>query len=100
MAMRAGSSILLRSLRSSTGFMSSRGMAAAASENAMPLTFAAPNAVHYDKVNVWQVDVTGLDGTFGILPKHVPALAVLSPGVVTVYEDDGGAKKFFVSSSF
>ena len=37
-------------------------------------------------------------GNFGILPNHVPALAVLSPGVVTVYEDDGGAKKFFVSS--
>ena len=38
-----------------------------------------------------------LSGSFGILPNHVPALAVLSPGVVTVYEDEG-AKKFFVSS--
>ena len=45
-----------------------------------------------------QVDVPSFSGNFGILPNHVPALAVLSPGVVTVYEDDGGAKKFFVSS--
>ena len=37
-------------------------------------------------------------GAFGILPNHVPALAVLSPGVVTVYEDEGATKKFFVSS--
>ncbi len=36
-------------------------------------------------------------GNFGILPNHVPALAVLSPGIITVYEDEG-AKKFFVSS--
>ena len=45
-----------------------------------------------------QVDVPSFSGSFGILPNHVPALAVLSPGVVTVFEDDGAAKKFFVSS--
>ena len=28
----------------------------------------------------------------------MPSLAVLKPGVVTVYEDDGSSKKFFVSS--
>ena len=37
-------------------------------------------------------------GNFGILPNHVPALSVLSPGVVTVYEEEEKAKKFFVSS--
>ena len=44
------------------------------------------------------MDVPSFSGNFGILPNHVPALAVLSPGIVTVYEDEGGAKKFFVSS--
>lgn len=28
----------------------------------------------------------------------MPTLAVLKPGVVTVYEEDGATKKFFVSS--
>lgn len=37
-------------------------------------------------------------GSFGILPKHVPTLAVLKPGVVTVYENGGDVKKIFVSS--
>merc|ERR1712154_211282 len=37
-------------------------------------------------------------GAFGILPNHVPTLAVLKPGVVTVYEEDGAVKKIFVSS--
>merc|ERR1711973_516081 len=64
----------------------------------MAFTFAAPNGVHYDAASVKQVDVPSFSGSFGILPNHVPALAVLKPGVVTVYEEDGEVKKFFVSS--
>lgn len=64
----------------------------------MAFTFAAPNGVHYDKASVKQIDVPSFSGSFGILPSHVPALAVLAPGVVTVYEDSGENKKFFVSS--
>ena len=45
-----------------------------------------------------QVDVPSFSGAFGILPNHVPTLAVLKPGVVTVYEEDGATNKFFVSS--
>lgn len=45
-----------------------------------------------------QVDVPSFSGAFGILPKHVPTLAVLKPGVVTIFEQDGSAKKVFVSS--
>lgn len=64
----------------------------------MSFTFAAPNAVLYNAAAVKQVDVPSFSGAFGILPNHVPALAVLKPGVVTVYEEQGAAKKFFVSS--
>merc|ERR1712228_74939 len=64
----------------------------------MSFTFAAPNAVHYNQASVKQVDVPSFSGSFGILPSHVASLAVLKPGVVTVYEDDGATKKFFVSS--
>lgn len=44
------------------------------------------------------MDVPSFSGSFGILPNHVPTLAVLRPGVVTVYEDEGVSKKIFVSS--
>merc|ERR1740131_639566 len=64
----------------------------------MSFTFAAPNALHYNKASVKQVDVPSFSGSFGILPAHVASLAVLKPGVVTVFEEDGAAKKFFVSS--
>ncbi|XP_025418509.1 ATP synthase subunit delta, mitochondrial [Sipha flava] len=64
----------------------------------MNFTFAAANQIFYNEKNVKQVDVPSFSGSFGILPNHVPTLAVLRPGVVTVYEDDGSPKKIFVSS--
>ena len=54
--------------------------------------------VLYNAVGVKQVDVPSFSGSFGILPAHVPSLAVLKPGVVTVIENQGEPKKFFVSS--
>lgn len=67
-------------------------------EGEMAFTFAASNKVFYDKVAVKQVDVPSFSGAFGILPKHVPTLAVLKPGVITVIENDGKQNKIFVSS--
>jgi len=64
----------------------------------MSFTFAAANQVFYDSASIRQVDVPSFSGAFGILPKHVPTLAVLKPGVVTVFENDGAVKKIFVSS--
>merc|ERR1711974_338416 len=56
------------------------------------------NAVFYNKAtNIKQIDVPSFSGAFGILPNHVPTL-VLKPGVVSVYEEEGAVKKFFVSS--
>ncbi|XP_015903414.1 ATP synthase subunit delta, mitochondrial [Parasteatoda tepidariorum] len=68
------------------------------SASEMAFTFASPSEVYYNKASVKQVDVPSYSGSFGILPNHVPTLAVLKPGVVTIFEDDGSAKKFFVSS--
>lgn len=48
-------------------------------------------------MEVKQVDVPSVQGAFGILPKHVPAIATLSPGVLTVFEESD-VKKFFGGS--
>jgi F-type H+-transporting ATPase subunit delta len=64
----------------------------------MTFTFASPATVLYNKVNVKQIDVPSFSGSFGILPNHVPLIAVLKPGVITVHEQDGQNKRFFVSS--
>ncbi len=51
--------------------------------------------VFYNQANVKQIDVPSFSGSFGILPDHVPLLAVLKPGVIVVTEQDGASKKFF-----
>ncbi|KAG8227642.1 hypothetical protein J437_LFUL008719 [Ladona fulva] len=70
----------------------------ASDTNQMGFTFAAGNQVYYNNQHVRQVDVPSFSGAFGILPNHVPTLAVLKPGVVTVFEEGGSTKRFFVSS--
>lgn len=85
---------LLRCIRSQTRAYAD----APASGNEMKFVLAGGNQVFYDQVVIKQVDVPSFSGSFGILPKHVPTLAVLQPGVVTVYETDGQTKKVFVSS--
>ena len=54
---------------------------------------------YYHNVDVKQVDVPSGTGTFGILPNHVPTLAVLRPGVVTVFEDET-TRKFFGRNNY
>ena len=52
-----------------------------------PMMFIFQNAA------VKQIDVPSFSGSFGILPNHVPSLAVLKPGLITVFEADGAIKK-------
>ena len=38
----------------------------------------------FDGAEVEQVNVPSTDGDFGILPSHVPVIAALKPGVVSI----------------
>ncbi|CAH0392948.1 unnamed protein product [Bemisia tabaci] len=90
-----------RSVRSASRLLSAARLTATSSRtyaDQMSFTLAAANQVFYANQSVKQVDVPSFSGSFGILADHVPTLAVLKPGVITVYEDDGKVKKVFVSS--
>ncbi len=39
--------------------------------------------------DVKQVDAPGVEGEFGVLPKHAPFMTVLKSGIVRIYEDSG-----------
>jgi F-type H+-transporting ATPase subunit epsilon len=39
--------------------------------------------------DVKQVDAPGVEGEFGVLPKHALFMTVLKPGVVRIHEDQG-----------
>ena len=57
------------------------------------LELVAPDKLAYSG-EVDQVDVPGLEGDFGILAHHAPTVALLRPGLLTVYA--GGAQTKFV----
>lgn len=82
--------------------LATRSMASAevggVKKEGLSLTFASPSQSFYKDAKVKQVDVPSYSGSLGILANHVPILAVIKPGVVSVYEDDGSAKKYFVAA--
>lgn len=55
-------------------------------------------------LHLLQVDlvlVPAVTGDFGVMPGHVPTVAQLRPGVVTVHNElDKDVEKYFVSSGF
>ncbi|MCP9263925.1 ATP synthase subunit delta, mitochondrial [Dirofilaria immitis] len=55
-------------------------------------------SVFFNNDVVKQVDISTLNGSIGILPKHVPVLGMLKPGVVRVVDKDDKSIKFFASS--
>jgi F-type H+-transporting ATPase subunit epsilon len=48
---------------------------------------------------VTQVDISGVEGDFGVLAGHAPAVATLKPGILTVF-GDGPPKRFVVLGGF
>ncbi len=49
--------------------------------------------------DVQQVDVPGSEGDFGVLAEHAPLIAMLRPGIVTIY-GDSGPTRVVVSGGF
>lgn len=87
-----------RTSRALISSIARRSMATEANREGLHLTFASPAQSFYKDAKVKQVDVPSYSGSLGILANHVPILAVMKPGVVTVYEEDGNTKKIFVAA--
>jgi F-type H+-transporting ATPase subunit epsilon len=57
------------------------------------LDLVAPDRLTFSG-DVDQVDVPGLEGDFGVLANHAPTVALLRPGILTVYA--GGTQQQYV----
>lgn len=87
-----------RSLAVRSTALCRRALATEAGGNTFPLIFSSPyNAIH-NNAPVKQVDIPSTTGHFGILPNHVPTIAILVPGVISIHTDAGDIQKYFVSS--
>jgi len=78
-----------------------RRFADAKPSEGLKLTFAAPHTSYFSDKIVESVLVPGLSGDFVIHVDHVPTIAELRPGLVTVTPKDGAAAStYFVSGGF
>jgi len=98
LGLRLGGQVASRLASRSASRLPATSFVARRNFSEMPLTFATPNSMFYAGNTVKQIDVPSMSGAFGILPSHVPTMAALAPGVVSVYENDGAINKYFVSS--
>ncbi|HMB75577.1 MAG TPA: F0F1 ATP synthase subunit epsilon [Kiloniellaceae bacterium] len=46
------------------------------------------------------VVVPGMEGDFGVLPRHAPLLSTIRPGVIDVYEGNQVTERIFVAGGF
>ncbi len=46
------------------------------------------------------VVIPGTEGDFGVLAQHAPLMAVLRPGVISIYQGDRVERRLFVAGGF
>jgi F-type H+-transporting ATPase subunit epsilon len=46
------------------------------------------------------VVVPGMEGDFGVLPRHAPLLSTVRPGVISVYQGNDVTQRIFVAGGF
>ncbi|KAK9266868.1 hypothetical protein L1049_027127 [Liquidambar formosana] len=63
------------------------------------LNFVLPYASELSNKEVDMVIIPATNGQMGVLPRHVPTIAQLRPGVLSVHQGNG-VKKYFLSSGF
>jgi len=66
----------------------------------LTLNFSVPHKTICKNRKVDLVTVPGTAGDFGVLPEHVPVIAELRPGVVTINVEAGKEEKYFVAAGF
>ena len=52
------------------------------------------------KGDVFQVDIPGSEGIFGVLPKHSPLIATLTDGTLIINPRSSTEEKIFISGGF
>merc|ERR1711959_74387 len=94
-----GSRMLARSLSRSVPALRRGFSASASAANKLNFSLVLPDKALYDKAEVDLVIVPASNGAMGIMKDHVPTIAQLDAGVLTVH-NGGEEDKFFVSGGF
>ncbi|CAL1376038.1 unnamed protein product [Linum trigynum] len=82
-----------------SSYMKTRPPTASAIPTKLTVNFVLPYASQLSEKEVDMIIVPATTGQMGVLPGHVPTIAELKPGVMTVHEGTD-VSKYFVSSGF
>jgi F-type H+-transporting ATPase subunit epsilon len=63
------------------------------------LRIVTPDRVLHD-CKVRSVSFMGVDGSYGILPRHAPLITATQPGIAQITHEDGRVEKLFLSDGF
>lgn len=77
------------------------GEATGATPDKLKFNFFMPHDTVFKEEDVDLVLMPAITGDFGVMPGHVPTVAELRPGLVTVHKElDKQVEKYFVSGGF
>uniref|UniRef100_A0A1J3D3K2 ATP synthase subunit delta', mitochondrial n=1 Tax=Noccaea caerulescens TaxID=107243 RepID=A0A1J3D3K2_NOCCA len=82
-----------------SSFMKARPSPASSIPTKLTVNFVLPYASELSGKEVDMVIIPATTGQMGVLPGHVPTIAELKPGIMSVHEGTD-VKKYFVSSGF
>ncbi|KAF8117163.1 hypothetical protein N665_0012s0167 [Sinapis alba] len=82
-----------------SSFMKPRPSTASSIPTKLTVNFVLPYASELSGKEVDMVIIPATTGQMGVLPGHVPTIAELKPGIMSVHEGTD-IKKYFVSSGF
>ncbi|KAJ0048927.1 ATP synthase subunit delta', mitochondrial [Pistacia vera] len=82
-----------------TSFMVTRPQTPTSIPSKLTVNFVLPYASELSNKEVDMVIIPATTGQMGVLPGHVPTIAELKPGVLSVHEGNE-TKKYFLSSGF
>ena len=80
--------------------LSTPAAAPGAASGLMKLNFNLPQETLYDATNVKSVIVPGAMGEYEVTADHVPIVAELKAGMLTIKHEDGEDEKYFVPGGF
>lgn len=91
---------LRRAAKPASAVLRRRFSDAAPSAGLMKLNFNLPQETLYDSVEVNSVVVPGATGEYEVTADHVPIVAELKAGLLTIKHGDGEDEKYFVPGGF
>ena len=89
--------ILSRASRTAPRSFSSEATEAATS---VSLNLSVPYDSIYNGAAVEQVIIPGIEGEYGVTANHVPYVAQMKPGILTVMFDSSESEKYFVAGGY